>query len=121
MDDENQPLAEKPATRRFQQLDPALLDKVREDPDASRPYYRTISMITDHELYQLRNQLPVPQRLALADRWAKLAGMEPKKQEVQHAQGQGYQLVINIGSTAESFKGVTVEQKPTPELPDASI
>jgi hypothetical protein len=121
MEEEPITVANSVATKRFQQLDPQLLEKVRTDPDESRPYYRTISMITDHELYQLRNQLPVPQRLALAERWSKLAGMEPKKVEAQQS-GAQFSIQINIpevgtaAATSRIIEGTANEEVQLPEI-----
>jgi hypothetical protein len=106
---------------KFEQMPPALMDEIRGDPEASRAYYRTISTTVDHEVYQMRMQLPMAQRLAWAERWAKLGAMEPKKQEVQQA-GAQFSIQINIpqiGTTKAT--GVTIEASPTIEAESVAV
>ena len=65
---------------------------------------------------------PVRQRLDINEQLMKLAGLDKKVADTTHTGGERYQLVINLGTQApETFKGVTIEQKPVVEETDAPV
>lgn len=52
----------------------------------------------------------VPQRISILETQIKLAGLDKRADE--KPQANGYKLVINLGSTTEQFRGLTIEQSP---------
>lgn len=119
--DEPTALAENKNVARLTDLPPQLLEAIGENPDASRPYYRHISTIVDHELYCMRNELPVGQRIALADRWSKLGGMQPKE-ALGAGGGAGFSIQINIPAMNGALPSSTIIEghaTPVDEVADA--
>lgn len=122
MDTNPVPLAEQPIVLAKTIIPPALLDDIAEDPEKSRDYFRRVATIHYHELHLARQTLTPQQRLQLAEAYAKLGGLEPKKTEATSAATEGYRLVINIGNHTDTVKGVTVDATPTQiEVDDASV
>lgn len=115
MSDELEPQERNAQLKELEKLPPQLLEKVGKDPDESREYYRRISMITDHEMYQLRHQMTRQQLLGWAERWSKQGGMEPKKLGQLGDGSSGVSITINIPAIDNTpASTLTIEGSATP-------
>jgi hypothetical protein len=104
------------------ELPPMLVEAVHDDPAVFAPAARVMAFKMVHEQYVRRDELTFVQQQALAEMLLKAGKIDGKSAEVQSATGNGYQLVINIGGntpSSETFKGITIEQQPSPDASPA--
>lgn len=122
MSDETPDLPEvtNPALKKLLALPPAILEEISQDSEAFKPYLRVMAATQWDELHRMRGLLTPSQRLQLAEATAKLADMEPKKNQPPPVQGSGFSIQINIPSLPTSVVAKAVDTS-TEQLQNTTI
>jgi hypothetical protein len=89
-----------PAVAKFDECPPKLIEEIYDDPENAAKLYRTMAVITDYELYTMREALTPAQRMEASANWRKAGGLYGKK-DAQGPAGGGVSITINLPSRKE--------------------